>query len=622
MNSLQKTLANLDIFFSRSPPSPDNISGSATGSPGAPVALELTSNGMIILGLIDTEDPSVDISPYLSKSHDFHKLTGYHKTLLKRYPQKDGIPLGRLVKAGYLITFTMKRIAAFEKNVRRLIILSEKISFDTPLLQVVKKHIDNASFSKAYEALNNYDMIAEQKFLLEAKTGNNVSPIELDARLRTNATSFFLKALLVELDSSKGFHPTSAQLFKSSIENYTFPENTFEYCICYQKIYACTEVEPHYQQIICSEIPDSNRYGPLALHNLGVLYTESRDLTKAEAQFLEALVYYRDAEKRNPGVYTPHIAATQANLALLYKEKKDFPRAKKMFHDSVDQFRRLVKTDISKFLPACAWTLKHYADTCTEYNDLKTAAGCYQEAAAMYRELVKTDEERFQPPLFDTLSASIELSIQTGTKREESDNASEALTLCRDLAQKNPGEYLPHLAKVLNQIAVIHAENGLPDLAEMELREGISIYRRFRKLQYHENPFTHNLAKALNDIGVLYMSTNRPNLANRELSRSIALYHRLTFSPFALLEMCMVLNNLSTLYQHGLPDQNRSIELACKSMYIIRPFTHRSNSIRMVFRESVEILQYWGISEEKCAKTVQNTQIVQTLKTKFPHLYK
>lgn len=628
-----KKLTKLCIPFGSLHHSQDPISHSETRTQEESVVLELTRDGMIIFGLIDAEDSSVDVSNYLRKSGDFHNLTEYHQKLLKQFPDNEGIPPGRLLKAGYLITLSQKRIASFEKNVRRLIMFSSMVSFDTPFLQEVKQHIDTASFSKAYEVLNNYDLFTEQKNLLQAKTQNNVSPVELDERLRTNATGFFLKALLVDLDTSEEIHLKTSQWWFSelartqeilsySVKSYAFPENTFEYCIISQKNGIDKRIESYYQQIIHSEIPGSNAYVPLALHNLGVLYRENRNLEMAEAQLKEALTFFRIETKRNPGVFIPHIAITLSNLATVYVEKKDFLRAKKMFHDSVNQFCELVKTNPGKFLPGYARTLKKYADTCREYNDLSAATRWYREAITRYRVLVKTDMERFQPLLLDTLNKSIELSFVTENKNEGSDSISEALALCRNLVRKNPGKYLPDLAKILIQSAMFHLEKDIPDLAEMELKEAISICRRFRKLNDSGFLYTPHLAKALTCIGVLYMNTNRPDLANRELSRSIAQYHQLTYNPGEIFELAKTLNILSILFQRYIPDRDRSIHLACEAIYVIRPWIHIRDSIRAIYLDSLEILHYWGFSENLCDNIVQDTKIVNILKTEKPYLDK
>ncbi len=86
------------------------------------------------------------------------------------------------------------------------------------------------------------------------------------------------------------------------------------------------EIEPLYLQLLDSYKPETSRHAALALHNLAVMYGRwsvyGGDIQKAEEKFLEALVFYRHAERKNPGSFTPHIAAALANLATVTVQKQ------------------------------------------------------------------------------------------------------------------------------------------------------------------------------------------------------------------------------------------------------------------------------------------------------------
>lgn len=591
------------------------------------VKLEQTKNRAIILDSIDDEDPAIDVKPYLEKSRDFHNLLDDLKKLQKQYSPKEGEPLARQAKAASLISAGKERISRYEKNVRRLMILRENLSFDSPLLLEVKQHIENVEFSRANNTLNTGALTTEQRVLLTAKSEKSIDPEELEIRLKTNATCFFLKALLHEVDTTNRKHSISIDFFKRSIESHPFPENLFEYCIRRQKTGAGTDIEPLYRQIITTKKYNTDRHAALALHNLAVMYKENREPQKAEEKFLEALAFYRNSEKISQGSFTPHIAATLANLAALCaqgrlpKDTENYEKAKKYCRESIDLFRICAKKNTREYMPTLAKCLTEYAKLHLDKKDINAAAACYNEAIPLYMTLRQTSKERYLPPLFEALLTSMKISIVSGKKQDAREDCSEALIICRELAQTNPMKYLPYLADILHQQAVIHTETGSPDLAEDEFHESISIYRRYRKLPYSKQPYTNSLARVLNDVGVLYMNTNKPDLAKREFSRSIALYQSLTSNPFALIEVCRVMINLSTFYLKLSPDREKSTEIAIKVVYIIRPFVSMADSVEAISREAEDILYNWGFPLNRCDEVVQNSKIVKSLKTAHPHLY-
>lgn len=617
----------MSIHPDRLPSLQDQHSEIPSSYPYNPIKLEQTKNRTIILDSIDDEDPAIDVKPYLEKSQDFHNLLDDLKKLQKQHSPKKGEPLARQAKAASLISTGKERIVRYEKNVRRLIILKENLSFDSPLLLEVKQHIENAEFSKANNTLNTEALTTEQRVLLTAKSERSIDPRELGIRLRTNATCFFLKALLQEVDTTNRKHSIPVVFFKHSIESCPFLENLFEYCIWCQKTWAGTDIEYLYQQIINTKKYNTSRHAALALHNLAVMYKENRKPQKAEEKFLEALALYRNSEKRSLGPFTPHIAATLANLAALCaqwrlpEDIENYEKAKKYYRESIDLFRVCAKKNTRKYLPILAKCLTEYAKLHLDKIDLNAAAACYNEAIPLYMTLRQTNKERYLPPLFEALLMSMKISIVSGKKQDAREDCSEALAACRELVQTNPMKYLPDLAEILHQQAVIHTETGSLDLAEDEFRESISIYRQYRKLPYSKHPYTNSLAKVLNDVGVLYMNTNKPDLAKREFSRSIALYQSLMSNPFALIEICRVMINLSTFYLKISPDRDKSVEIASKAVYIIRPFIPMADSVEEISREAEDILRNWGISLNQCDAIIQNSKIVKSLKTAHPHLY-
>jgi len=606
--------------FDRSTSSQEESPGAVSLTPITPVTLEWTRNGMLILGLVDDEDPAIDVRPYLERSHDYRVLTGRLKTLQGQYPEKGGVPLERQIKGGYRICAVKGYIAAFEKNVRRLVILKDAVSFDSPLLQEVKQCVENAAFSKANEKLDNLKLKAEQTLLLTAKKDASMEPDELENSLRINATCFFLKALVRDLDMTGPQYSTPGEFFECSINSYEFSESLFEYCIWYQKICGGNKIEPLYRHLIDTGKPGTSRYAALALHNLAVMYKESREPKKAEEKFLNALAFYRNAERNSPGSFTPYIAATLANLAVLtaedraLSERERHEKAGNLYRESIDLFRNCAKIDARKYLPVLVKNLTKYAVVLRKKKDFVSAARCYDETIAMYMALRKTSNDRYQPFLFEALSESVDLSFQTDTPLDALEDCLEALVICRELARSNPGTYLPHLAKTLRCLAIIHTEANAPDLAEAEFREAVSIYRSLRKLPYRKNPSTLDLAQVLNDLGALYMHMNRSDLAKCELLRSLAFYESFPGSPFNPFDMSRVMLNLSTLHQKLSPDKEKSREFASKIVYILRPFIPCDEFSVTLSREAEEILHYWGIPEHQWNAIIQGSWLVNKLR--------
>ncbi|MDQ6723977.1 MAG: tetratricopeptide repeat protein, partial [Thermoproteota archaeon] len=82
-----------------------------------------------------------------------------------------------------------------------------------------------------------------------------------------------------------------------------------------------------------------------AQNNLGSLYFDKKEYTKAEKAFVEALIIYKQLAKFNFELYEPDIATTQNNLGYVYYHMGDYSKSVETTLEALDVYKCLAKLD-------------------------------------------------------------------------------------------------------------------------------------------------------------------------------------------------------------------------------------------------------------------------------------
>lgn len=392
-------------YFPRPPVhTPDSLSAACSRPPSIPswahsITLEQTRRGRTIIGLHDADDPGIDIREYLEGSPEYRALTAPSTPL----PEPHATQPGEQQTPRYRVGPENTRIMAFKQNVRRLLLLLDTLPFLSERHQQVKRYIDAAAFSRAYDALDEEELASDQEHLLVALGYRNLDREKVDALLRINAHAYFIKALLADLVPIDMIDTAKKIFFQQSLKSYSLPEVLFEYGMWCQRTYVNHEPEAGYQKIL----EDYRDYSPqivvATMHNLAVTYLDGNDFEKAEDAFQEVLEYCRSHTASDTETYVPYIATTLSNMASLYAELKDYDRAERLSREALRHYQICAKNDSYKFLPAIAHeTLKlaEILDTCGEEIAAPEEA---DTAIEIYLTLASNDPGRYLSGYADAL---------------------------------------------------------------------------------------------------------------------------------------------------------------------------------------------------------------------------
>ena len=212
-----------------------------------------------------------------------------------------------------------------------------------------------------------------------------------------------------------------------------------------------------------------------------------------------------------------------------------FAKAENLFEKALDAYR---SPD----------TLFSYAKYLQEQNDFKNALPLYTEALDIIRKLALTQPEAYEPDVATTLNNIAVLHDEQGKLDQAEAEHTEALEIRRRLALTQPEAYEPNVATTLNNIAVLHDEQGKFDQAEAEYTEALEIRRRLALTQ--PEAYEPDVAMTLNNIAVLHKNQGKFDQAEAECGEALGIFRRLASKHFGAYskKLVSVLENLKLLY--------------------------------------------------------------------------
>lgn len=369
------------------------------------IALEQTRRGSIVIGLHDTDDPGIDLRGYLAGSPEY-------RSLVDALWVRSGVSGERQQILRYRAGPENTRILAFERNVRRLLLLLDTIPIRSERQQQMKRYIDAAAFSQAYDALREEELASEQTRLLAARSDRSMNIDRANDLLRINAYEYFVKALLADLVPVDATDPSKNRFFQQSLKSYPLPDVLFEYGTWCQRTCAGNEPEAAYQRILkeCKSYPP--RFIAATMHNLAVVYLDCGDFDRSKEVFQEALVYCRMHLAPEPEAYIPYLAAALSNMASLYTELEDYDTAERLSREALAHYRTCVTADSYKFLPALAREILMIVEILGARRENSLAIEELEAATEISFTLAVSDPGRCLSLYADVLSAKRELLMQ------------------------------------------------------------------------------------------------------------------------------------------------------------------------------------------------------------------
>ncbi|NPA94380.1 MAG: tetratricopeptide repeat protein, partial [Thermodesulfobacteria bacterium] len=122
-----------------------------------------------------------------------------------------------------------------------------------------------------------------------------------------------------------------------------------------------------------------------AQNNLGNLYSELGDLTKAREYYEKALEIREALSKENRG-FLPYVATTQNNLGALYSDLGDLTKAREYYEKALELYEALCSENRG-FLPNVATTQNNLGNLYTKLGELTKAREYYEKALIIFNSL-------------------------------------------------------------------------------------------------------------------------------------------------------------------------------------------------------------------------------------------
>src|SRR5712691_9030645 len=143
---------------------------------------------------------------------------------------------------------------------------------------------------------------------------------------------------------------------------YRYRPNDVEYALHYatallqQESYAQAQTVYQSSLTMCRQLAEKNPqtylpYVANALHNLGVLYSLTQQLSDGEQAFHEALTIQRQLAETNPQTHLPGMASVLHSLGTLYSQTQRLSDSEQAWREALTIWRQLAEKTLQAYLP-------------------------------------------------------------------------------------------------------------------------------------------------------------------------------------------------------------------------------------------------------------------------------
>ncbi|MDR1646350.1 MAG: tetratricopeptide repeat protein [Tannerellaceae bacterium] len=495
------------------------------------------------------------------------------KKLLESNKQPHGMERSKLSAA----------IADLEKQLKDK---EDKIQEFVKYYATVDIDINAAPLFKEAFGLFSQGKLDETLALLDEDKSKNETP-KLEDKRKELAATYILKAQT--LDLTNNFQDTEVNYLKAA-EIFPSGENNFQVAYFYQKQNNFPAAEAYYTR--CLPLAKTPEEKAKILNNVGNLYADMNDYSKAAKAYKEAEDIYRELAAINPQAYRPYVAMTLNNAGGLHWNMNDYPKAAKASEEAEDIYRELAAIDPQAYLPYVAMTLSNVGSLLEDMKDYPKAAKAYKEAEDIYRELAAINPQAYLPDLAMTLNnvGGLHWNVKDYPKAAKAFEG--ALQIRCELAAENPQAYRPGLAMTLSNVGSLLEDMKDYPKAAKAYEEALQILRELAA----ENPqaYRPDLAMTLNNVGILHRNMkDYPKAAKAyeealQIRRELAAENPQAYRP----GLAMTLANLALFYRDGVPDRERSIQYA-REVLSYRSSLEGIPNAQKSMEVADQILDYW-----------------------------
>ncbi len=237
-------------------------------------------------------------------------------------------------------------------------------------------------------------------------------------------------------------------------------------------------------------------------NNLGLLYEDLHNYTKAEQYYLLALKNYTLLSRRNPEAYRASLAMTQNNLGILYRNLHNYAKAEEYYLQALENKNQLFRQNADTYRASLAMTQNNLGNLYWNLHNYTEAEKYYLQALENYTLLFRQDS--------DTYRASVALSqnnlgilyddLKDYAKAEEF--YLQALENKTQLFHQNPDAYRASLAMTQNNLGNLY--RNLKDFAKAEESYLHALENYTLLFSQNSDAYRASLALTQNNLGNLY----------------------------------------------------------------------------------------------------------------------
>ena len=233
------------------------------------------------------------------------------------------------------------------------------------------------------------------------------------------------------------------------------------------------------------------------LHNLALLYSDTRRYGESEAMYKEALEIRQRLAKSNPQVCEPDVAMTLNNLGILYKSSRRYAESESMYKAALEIRQRLAKSNPQTYESDVAVTLNNLANLYADTQRPAESEAMYKEVLAIFQRLVISNPQTYEPFIAQALNNLASLYSDTQRFAESEAMYKAALEIRQRLAKSNPQAYEQVYAKTLKNMGVVCYKQGKYVKALEHFEKALAIWEKSSGVNHPDMQKVRNVVDLL-----------------------------------------------------------------------------------------------------------------------------
>ena len=256
---------------------------------------------------------------------------------------------------------------------------------------------------------------------------------------------------------------------------------------------------------------------------LGFFHIISKNKDVAEREFQNALMIYRELERKTPKKYLDGLASSLFDLTNVFWILNLYDKAATTCREALKYFRELAdKGFFYKYIHA-------YILLATIHGEMER----HQLAEKEFRKallLLNNNAECYKSRevfLFDKAEFLVSISRERFALKKDKEatrDLEDALDIYTELARKNPGKYYERMTEIRGEIAWNYRLSEDNETAEKIYRTMLGNYRYLE----HKSPGTHveDWASTLSILASIHIDLGRPQEAEKEYQKGLRLLRK------------------------------------------------------------------------------------------------